>query len=97
LEAFKAGKPVACSDIAAFREYGKDAPLYFDAFDSRSIAGAVSEIFNKAELRSALSIRGLERGSQFSWLRSAWLHRALYRKIAGQKLSSEENRELFAA
>jgi glycosyltransferase involved in cell wall biosynthesis len=94
LEAFRAKKPVACSDIAAFREYGAEAPLYFDPFDAESIGQAIQAMADSIELRTALAARGVEREAEFSWSRAAKLYRAVYRKVAGRQLSSEENRML---
>jgi glycosyltransferase involved in cell wall biosynthesis len=90
LEAFRANKAVACSDITAFREYGGEAPLFFDPIDRFSIADAIRAIATSADLRATLALRGSQRGAEFSWSRTARLHRAVYRKVAGQGLSSEE-------
>jgi glycosyltransferase involved in cell wall biosynthesis len=97
LEAFKAGKPVACSDIAAFREYGGDAPLFFDPGEPDSIAEAIEAIAGDADLRAKLASQAARRGSQFSWRRTAELHQAVYRRVAGQQLSSKQKRLLEAA
>jgi glycosyltransferase involved in cell wall biosynthesis len=97
LEAFRARKPVACSDIAAFREYGGDAPLFFNPFEPRSIADAITIMTNRAEIRAAIASRGAQRGAEFTWRRTARLHRALYRRVAGHKLSSEEAQLLSVA
>jgi glycosyltransferase involved in cell wall biosynthesis len=97
LEAFKASRAVACSDIAAFREYGGDAPLFFDARAPRSIADAIRTMVGNADLRVTLAARGARQGAQYNWCRTAGLHRAVYRKVAGLELSSEENQLLSVA
>jgi glycosyltransferase involved in cell wall biosynthesis len=97
LEAFKARKPVTCSNIAAFREYGADAPSFFDPLDSQSIAGSIRAMLENADMRANLAERGTRRVAEFTWRRSAWLHSAVYRKIAGLALSSEEEQALCVA
>ena len=94
LEAFKAKKPVACSNIAAFREYGADAPSFFDPLDFQSIAGSMRAMLDNSDMRAILAVRSARRGSEFTWRRSAWLHSSIYRKVAGLPLSSEEEQAL---
>jgi glycosyltransferase involved in cell wall biosynthesis len=97
LEALSAQKPVVCSDIAAFREYGADAPLYFDPFNVCSISESIKVLLGNPGICSEMARRGAEQVAKFSWKRSARLHRTVYRKVAGWPLSSAEEEALKAA
>lgn len=56
IEAFAAGAPVLCSDIAVFREVAGDLALYFDPFSAQSIAQTVREaIASEALLRGRVA------------------------------------------
>lgn len=91
LEAFGEGTPVACSEVTSLPEYGGDAALYFDPLSVESIARALQRMSTDANLRARLRQRGAKRISLFTWQRTARTYRALYRKLAGQPLSEEEN------
>lgn len=41
IEAIAMGKPICCSDLAVFREYGLQYPTYFDPSDPAAIAAAI--------------------------------------------------------
>jgi glycosyltransferase involved in cell wall biosynthesis len=90
IEAFCANKAVACSDIAAFREYGGAAPLFFDPRDVWSISNAISTMNENDELRAAVAAQGAQHVAQFTWLRAARLHQVVYRKVSGRETSCEE-------
>lgn len=44
IEAARYGKPVICSDIAVFREIGRDGAVYFDVNDPDALAARVSDL-----------------------------------------------------
>ena len=90
VEAFEEGVPVACSSIPALQEYGGDAVLAFDPTSVEGIARALLSISRKTELRATLRMRGGERIGCFSWEQTGKMYRALYRKVAGQTLSEED-------
>ncbi|MBI5653906.1 MAG: glycosyltransferase family 4 protein [Chloroflexi bacterium] len=90
LEAFNEGAPVACAQITSLPEYAGDAALYFDPASVASIADAAKRMATDAALRASLRERGMARVQAFTWERTARTYRALYRHVAGQKLSAED-------
>ena len=90
LEAFRERKAVACSDIAAFREYGGAAALFFDPSSTESIAEAIKTLVLRADIRRNLEMLGQERSGEFSWERSAKMYRAIYLKAAGREVTRED-------
>jgi glycosyltransferase involved in cell wall biosynthesis len=90
LEAFNEGAPVACANTTSLPEYAGDAALYFDSTVIESIADATKRMSTDAALRASLRERGRVRVQAFTWERTARMYRALYRKIAGQKLSADD-------
>ena len=61
------GCPVVVSDIPALRERCGDAALYCDPHDAASIAKAVLQIVDDAELRAKLTALGYQRAANCSW------------------------------
>jgi len=90
LDAFLEGLPVTCSDIPAFREYGGDAPLFFDPLSVEAIAAALKQMSTDAELRFEVRKRGDVRNGLFNWTQSAKICRAVYRMVARRNLSQED-------
>jgi len=90
LEGFREGAPVACSNVTSLPEYAGDAALYFDPTSVESIADALCRMTTDVDLRESLRQRGVARVRQFTWERTAKTYRALYRKVAGKKLSDED-------
>jgi len=97
LEAFTEGVPVACSAVTSLPECGGDAVLLFDPTRVESIAEALHRMTVDAELRATLRQRGMVRARFFTWERTAKAYRALYRQVAGRRLSEEERRLLEIA
>jgi glycosyltransferase involved in cell wall biosynthesis len=90
LEAFREGTPVGCSDISALREYGGAAAAFFDPHSVESIAQTVRSLSADAEQRERLRSAAARRIHLFSWDRTARVYRAVYRKVAGHRLSEED-------
>jgi len=95
LEAFREGTAVACSDIPAFREYGGDAPLFFDCLSVAGMAEALRRVATSQELRMELKKRGSEQVKLYSWGRSAAMYRAVYRKV-GRVSLTEQDQDLLS-
>jgi glycosyltransferase involved in cell wall biosynthesis len=89
-EAWHAGLPVVSSNVTALPEQIRDAGLLFDPLDPLAMANALERIFTDAQLRADLKERGRRRLADFDWTRTAKAYRALYRKIAGDRLSAED-------
>ena len=97
LEAFRAGVPVACSNVTSLPEYAGNAALLFDPTDVASIADALRQMATNVALREELRQRGSERIRLFTWERTAKMYRALYRQVAGVPLSEEDSALLAEA
>ncbi len=80
LEAFARGLPVACSDIAPFREIGGDAAALFDPTSPDAIARTLLGLLESAEERRRLTELGLARSARFEWEAVAREMVALYRR-----------------
>ena len=89
-EAFLAGVPVACSNVASLPEQVGDAALLFDPLDEDAIAGALERLWTDAGLRDELVRRGRQNIRHFSWDRVARTFRAHYRKLAGRPLDPDD-------
>jgi glycosyltransferase involved in cell wall biosynthesis len=71
IEAMACGAPVVCSNTTAMPEIAGMAALYFDPYDSASIAQCISEILSESDRLSELSRRSLDRAADFSWTSTA--------------------------
>ena len=95
-EAFRAGPPVACSNVTSLPAQAADAALVFDPADRGAIAAAVRRLWTDAALRDDLVRRGRERVALFTWSRTARTFRALYRRLAGRPLDAADRTLLEA-
>jgi glycosyltransferase involved in cell wall biosynthesis len=94
VEAWNEGSPVACSGVTSLGEIGADAALQFDPLSAGSIADAMQQLAESADLRAALIQRGSERSKHFNWENAATAYRAVYRRAAGSSLTAEDERAL---
>lgn len=90
IEAFWAGVPTACSNVASLPEQAGDAALLFDPEHPEEIARAIALLWTDDTLCNSLIEKGRRRADLFSWDRSARLFRAHYRRIAGHPLTQED-------
>jgi glycosyltransferase involved in cell wall biosynthesis len=95
-EAFLARTPAACSNVTSLPRQAGDAALVFNPRDPEEIARSVARLWTDDPLRAALIERGAARVARYSWLRTARMFRALYRRVCGRPLSADE-RELIEA
>jgi glycosyltransferase involved in cell wall biosynthesis len=65
------GTPVVTSRVNGLQEIAGEAALFVNPGDAGQIADAIMRVLSEAELRAALSARGLERANQFTWDRCA--------------------------
>jgi glycosyltransferase involved in cell wall biosynthesis len=84
VEAAKFGCPVACSDIAPFREVLGEDSTYFDPTESSSIGAAITTVV-AAGRTSPASIGALRRSEQYSWRKSAAATLAFYRDVLADR------------
>lgn len=96
LEAFQAGRPLACANIPQLVDIVGDAALLFDPANTDEMAQAIRRIWLDRDLQQSLCQRAIERVAQFDWIRTARTFRAHHRRIAGRALT-EEDRCLLAA
>ncbi|HEX6161591.1 MAG TPA: glycosyltransferase, partial [Thermoanaerobaculia bacterium] len=80
IEAFAAGKPVACSAVTSLPDTAGDAALLFDPHDTGAIAGAMRRLWSDDALARELVHRGHERVKLFTWEQTARMFRDLYRE-----------------
>lgn len=81
LEAMKCETPVACSDNTSMPEVCGDAAIYFNCYDTKSIAEAMYRILNDGILRDSLRQKGLLQASKFSWEKAARETIAIYNEL----------------
>ena len=67
LEAMSFSCPVICSNTSSIPEVVGDAGLFFDPYDSDSIAESLQKLLFSSEISEALIARGIERIRSFSW------------------------------
>jgi len=94
LEAFAEGTPVACADATALPEVGGNAVLLFDPVSVASVSDTLSRLATDEGLRGTLRSLGQERIRLFTWDRTAATYRALYRRVAGRRLTADDERLL---
>ncbi|MFN3979839.1 MAG: glycosyltransferase family 4 protein [Caldilinea sp.] len=97
LEAFQAGRPLACSNISPLAEIAGDAAVLFDPTDPVAIAHAIHTVMFDYNLRQLLCSRANARVAQFDWVQTARTFRAHYRRIAGRHLTDDDQVLLAAA
>ena len=96
VEAFRAGLPVACSNVTSMPDLVGDAALVFDPFDVAAIADSIRRLWTDEGLRSRLGERGRHRSTSFSWPTTALTLRAHYRRVAGRSLDDRDRALLEA-
>ena len=87
LEAMARGVPTAVSDIPVLREVCADASIYFDPYDTDSIARTMLSVLTDRALSRQLATRGRARAKSKTWLRTieqteSMLSRSLTEPIA---------------
>jgi len=82
LEAFAAGAPVACSNVASLPEVAGDAAVLFDPRDVGDVARGVRDALRPGAERDARIARGRARAAQFTWARCAESFLAIVRAAA---------------
>jgi glycosyltransferase involved in cell wall biosynthesis len=90
-EAFRAGTPVACSDLPQLAEIAGDAAVRFEPSSVPAIAAAIRKLWQDPALRRELAARGARRVAGETWEGVALRFRALYRLVAGRTISAEDH------
>jgi glycosyltransferase involved in cell wall biosynthesis len=81
LEAMAAGQPMVLSDIPVFREITQDRGVYFEPYDTESMAFAIENILSSSSERARLVEYGNERVHAFSFQSLAVQVECLYRSL----------------
>lgn len=87
LEAMKCGTPVIVGNRTSLPEVVGDAGILVDPFDVDHIAAAIARVLGNSDLRSQLSINGMQRARLFDWRDTARQTLAVYTKAAGLKVN----------
>lgn len=82
IEAMGCGCPVLVSNRTAMPEVCGDAAVYCDPEDVESIAYGLEKILEDKILRKSLSVKGTEKAKQYTWERSAALHREVFKILS---------------
>jgi len=90
VEAWNEGTPVTCAAVTSIGEQAVDAALLFDPTSVHAIAEAVEKIATDTSLQETLKKRGFEQLKNFNWGTTAKAYRAVYRRVAGQPLTEED-------
>lgn len=81
LEAFANKCPICLSNTSCFPEIAGDAGIYFDPYNSKSIAESIEKIICDKNLAAGLKEKGLQRLSDFSWEKAAEKTLEIYQKV----------------
>jgi glycosyltransferase involved in cell wall biosynthesis len=88
LEAMACGTPVVAFANSSITEVVADAGILVDDGDVAKMVTAVRSVCDDPQLWHELSLRGIERASEFSWDRSARAHAEIYRRWATGPMAS---------
>ena len=67
LEAMSQGVPTVTSKTSSLPEVGSDSVLYCDPNDFKDVAMVMRNVLSNEHLQAALSLKGQERATHFSW------------------------------
>lgn len=84
LEAMQCGCPVITSREGCMPEIAGDAAYFFDGYNTKSLAEAISEVFSSEKLQKELSAKGILQAKKFSWGKTAKETVEVYRKVMVQ-------------
>jgi glycosyltransferase involved in cell wall biosynthesis len=90
-EAFQSGAPAACSNVTSLPWQAGNAALIFDPTNTNEMADAIKQLWLDETLRTRLVKRGHIQVQKYTWVNSAKRFRALYRKISGRQLTTDDS------
>ena len=67
LEKLAAGKPVFCSNIAPMPEFGEDAVVYFDPYDTSDLFEKVIDLEQQPEVMIEMADKAYKQALKFDW------------------------------
>jgi glycosyltransferase involved in cell wall biosynthesis len=89
-EALKLGVPIASSNLPSLKEQAQDGAIYFNPEKSDEIAYALERLWLNARLRTSLVNLGKAAVNRYSWVKTAKIFRAHYRRIAKRPMTDED-------
>lgn len=81
LQSFACGTPVLSSKRGSLPEVGGKAAIYFDPTDLNQFVSVLREVLQDKSLRYKLSKLGLEQISKFSWQKTVYQTKQVYRQV----------------
>lgn len=87
LEAMNFGVPTVVSDIECHREILKDATLYVDKFNIKSVVEGFKEVLTNNELRSKLVSKGRILSEKYRWRFTAEKTMDIYKEIIRKEIN----------
>ena len=85
VEAFAFGKPVACSDIPPFREFGGEAPEFFDPKNPESMADCLARIWKGGGKPTEIIQSLIPKSPITSWGECASRYNEIYQRVHRSK------------
>ena len=93
IEAMACGCPVIVSNTSCIPEVCGEAAMYIDPYNTESIADAIVELIEDADLRKRLIKDGLNRVKAFRWEYAAQEHVRVFENVLAYKTLPVEKRE----
>ncbi len=81
LEAMQSGCPVITSREGSLPEVAGEAAHYVDAYNTKSIAEGINEVFENSKLQTKLSEKGLDQAKKFTWKNTAEKTIEVYKRV----------------
>ncbi|MBC2579905.1 glycosyltransferase family 1 protein [Clostridium sp. DJ247] len=81
LEAMSCGTPVITSNISSIPEVVGDGGILIDPFDVDELVSSLEKLLNHENERKSLSMKALQRASEFSWEKTALATVKAYERI----------------
>lgn len=82
LEANKAGRPIICSNIPVLKEVGKDAALYVDPYDIKSIENGIKKLLSDEYLQAELVQNGIVNAKNHEISQLIWKWEKIYSSLS---------------
>lgn len=71
IEAFSAGIPVICSNVASLPEIAQNAAIYINPYDTKNIEESIYNLTINNDLKNKIIASGFKRAKYFSWEKAA--------------------------
>jgi glycosyltransferase involved in cell wall biosynthesis len=85
LEAMAQGCPVIASNVASLPEVVGDAAVLIDPFNTNDLAKAITHILTDDELKTKMSVKGIDQAKLFSWDKAAKRYLEVFENVLKNK------------